>query len=181
MATTSHAVTTLVSPSSYAVSEGVAFTMGNTAASDFTFNWTDPSGAPPLSFTGKADPTLVLTLGQTYTFQRTSVNHPFAIMDNSAAAFITGTDGSYLRTISDSSLITAATLLTVSPREPGTVVSWTPNQLGDFWYTCTVTSHPGMTGLITVVPEPSAFGLIAGGLAFAGLRRRRGFVEASGK
>jgi hypothetical protein len=98
-------------------------------------------------------------------------------MDNSAAVFIGGTDGNHFRTTTDSGLITAATLLTVSPGTPGDVISWTPSQVGDFWYTCTVTSHPDMAGKITVIPEPSAFALIAGGFAFAALRRRRGFLR----
>lgn len=181
LTTMSHAVTTLVSPSKYSVTEGVTFTLGNNGASDFLFSWTDPAGASPSSFPNIADPTLVLTLGQAYTFQRTSLAHPFAIMDNTAAAFISGTDGSYFRTTTDSGPITAATLFTVSPGTPGTAVSWTPSQVGDFWYTCTVTSHPDMTGKITVIPEPSAFGLIAGGFAFAALRRRRGFARVSEK
>lgn len=181
LTTMSHAVTTLVSPSRYSVTEGVAFTLGNNGASDFLFNWTDPAGAPSSSGLNIADPTLVLTLGQTYSFQRTSLAHPFALMDNSAAAFISGTDGSFSRTTSDSTLISAATLFTVSPGTPGTAVSWTPDQVGDFWYTCTVLSHPGMTGKITVIPEPSAFGLIAGGFACAALRRRRGFARVNEK
>jgi plastocyanin len=171
LTTLSHAVTTLVGPSRYSVTEGVAFTLGNTGLSDFTFNWTDPSGAPALSSVNIADPTLILTLGQTYTFQRTTGAHPFAIMDGTASTFISGADGSYSRTSSGG--ITVATLFTASPA-PGNTISWTPTQAGDFWYTCTVASHPDMTGKITVIPEPSAFGLIAGGFAFAAFRRRRG-------
>ena len=182
LATTSHAVTTLVSPSRYSVTEGVAFTLGNSGASDFLFNWADPSGAPPLNFSNIADPTLVLTLGQTYTFQRISSAHPFAIMNNTAAAFMSGADGTYTRTTTSSTDINNATLtpiasFTANPA-PGNTISWSPNQVGDFWYTCTVASHPGMTGKITVIPEPSAFGLIAVGFAFAALRRRRDFGHA---
>lgn len=179
LATMSHAVTTLVSLSRYSITEGVAFTIGNSGSSDFLLNWTDPTGAPPLSFASIADPTLVLTLGQTYTFQRTSTAHPFAIMDNSAATFITGTDGNYSRTTTNSTLINDATLFTANPGTPGDILSWTPDALGDFWYTCSVTSHTGMTGLITIVPEPSAIGLIALGIAFVALRLRRGSMQAS--
>jgi hypothetical protein len=161
---TLHAVTLNTAPSLYSVSEGVSFTIGNNGASDFLFNWTDPSGNPPASFSNIADPTLVLTLGQTYTFQRTSSAHPFAIMDNSAAAFMSGTDGNYTRTTSDSSVISAATFLTASPGTPGAAMTWNPNQLGDFWYTCTVTGHPGMAGKFSVVPEPSTYALF--GLGF---------------
>lgn len=169
----SNAATSLVSTNRYLVSEGVDFTLGNDGASSFLFNWTDPSGSPAPSFSGVADPTLVLTLGQTYTFQRVSTAHPFAIVDNSAAAFISGSDGAYTRTTSDSSLISAATFLTANPGTPGTQITWTPDQVGDFWYICTVTSHTGMSGLISVVPEPSAFALLAGvfALIVIGLRR----------
>ena len=180
LATMSHAVTTLVSTSKYSVTEGVAFTLGNNGASDFLFNWTDPSGAPPLSSSNIADPTLILTLGQTYTFQRTTAAHPFVIMNNTAAVFMSGTDGIYSRTTTDSTAINNATLtpianFTANPGSPGNTISWTPSQVGDFWYTCTVTSHPGMAGKFTVIPEPTTFGLIGGGFAFAVLRRRRSF------
>lgn len=186
LATKAHAVTTLVSPSRYSATEGVAFTLGNNGASDFLFNWTDPSGIPPLSFSNIADPTLILTLGQTYTFQRITNAHPFVIMNNSAAIFMSGTDGNYSRTTTSSTDINNATLtpvanFTANPGTPGNTISWTPSQAGDFWYTCTVTSHPGMAGKITVIPEPSAFGLIAGGFAFAAFRRRRGFGRDGGK
>ena len=186
LATMSHAVTTLVSPSRYSVTEGVAFTLGNNGASDFLFNWTDQSGAPPLSSSNVADPTLILTLGQTYTFQRITTAHPFVIMNNTAAAFMSGADGSYSRTTTSSTDINNATLtpianFTANPGTPGNSISWTPSQVGDYWYTCTVTSHPGMAGKITVIPEPSAFGLLAGGFAFAAFRRRRGFGRYSEK
>ena len=92
-------------------------------------------------------------------------------MNDTAATFISGSDGSYFRT--SSAGITAATLFTASAGPSGTIISWTPTQAGDFWYTCTVTSHPGMTGKITVIPEPSSVGLIAGGFVFAAFRRRR--------
>ena len=186
LATMAHAVTTLVSPSRYSVTEGVAFTLGNNGAADFHFNWTDPSGAPPLSFSNIADPTLILTLGQTYTFQRTTGLHPFVIMNNTAAAFMSGTDGAYNRTTSSSTDINNATLtpiadFTADPAETTDLITWTPSQTGDFWYTCSVTGHPGMAGKITVIPESSAFGLIAGGFAFAALRRRRGISRYSKK
>lgn len=180
LATMSHAVTTLVSPSRYTVTEGVAFTLGNSGASHFLFNWTDP-GPGGASFSGIEDPTLVLTLGQTYTFQRISTAHPFVIMDNTASAFISGSDGTFVRTSTLASDISGATLtpvedFTANPATvdgPGNIISWTPTEVGDFWYTCTVTSHTGMTGKITVIPEPSTIALLAGGFAFAAIRRRR--------
>lgn len=163
LATTSHAQTTLVSSNVYSVDSGVAFTLGNSGASSFLFNWTDPTGATPASFSNIADPTLVLTLGQTYTFQRITTAHPFVIMNNTAAAFMSGTDGTYSRTTTSSVDITNATLtpiadFTAIPGTPGNTISWTPSQVGDFWYTCSVASHPDMAGKITVtsvvVPQP---------------------------
>lgn len=155
LATPSHAQTTLVSPNVYSVDSGVAFTLGNSGATSFLFNWTDPTGAPPPSFSNIADPTLILRIGQTYTFQRITAAHPFAIMNNSAAAFMTGTDGSYSRTTADINVINNATLtpiadFTANPGPTTDFISWTPSQVGNFWYTCTVTSHPGMSGKFIV-------------------------------
>lgn len=179
LANMSHAVTSLVSTSRYSVTEGVAFALENDDASSFLFSWTDPSGAPPTSVPNTADPTLVLTVGQTYTFQRTTTSHPFVIMGSTAATFISGTDGAFFRAESTTEGdINDATLspivdFTANPSPTSDLISWTPSQVGDFWYTCSVTGHSDMAGKITVVPEPSAVALIAGGLAFASLRRRR--------
>lgn len=178
LANTSYAVTSLISTSKYSVSEGVAFSLGNNGASDFLFSWTDPTGSSPASFTSIADPTLVLTAGQTYTFQRTSGSHPFVIMNNTAAAFMSGTDGTFNRTTSSSTDINNATLspiadFTANPAPTSDLITWTPSVNGDYWYTCSVTGHPSMAGKFTVVPEPSAFALIAAGLTFTTLRRRR--------
>ena len=174
------ALTVSESANVYSVNEGVSFGIANSGASDFLFSWSDPNPSAN-SFSALADPTLVLTIGETYSFQRTSGFHPFIIMDNSASAFISGTDGSYSRTTSDSALISAATLtpianFTADPSPTTDLISWTPDALGDFWYTCSVSGHTGMTGLISVVPEPSSFALIASASAFAlaYLRRRVG-------
>lgn len=174
------ALTVSESANIYSVNEGVSFDIGNSGASNFLFSWDDPNPSAN-SFSALADPTLVLTIGETYTFQRSSSFHPFIIMDNSAVAFISGTDGSYSRTTSDSALISAATLtpianFTADPGPTTDFISWTPDAQGDFWYTCSVSSHTGMTGLISVVPEPSSFALIASATAFAlaCLRRRAG-------
>ncbi len=49
-------------------------------------------------------------------------------MDDTAAAFISGTDGNFLRTSQNSTDISNATLFTANPGTPGIAVSWTPNQ-----------------------------------------------------
>ena len=169
------AVTTLVSPSVYSVTQGVTFSLATNGASDFLFSWTDPSGAPANSFANIADPTLRLSIGQTYTFQRTSTSHPFVIMNNTISSFISGTDGSFSRTTSDFTTITNATIFTANPGSPGVAVSWTPTVIGDYFYTCSVGSHGFMTGKIVAVaiPEPSALSLLLLSLGAFSLRRHR--------
>lgn len=178
-ATLSQASTTLLGPSLYRITEGVAFTLGNNGSSAFTFNWTDP-GTSGASRSNIADPTLVLTLGQTYTFQRVSAAHPFIIMSDAAAAFIDtqNGNGNFFRTTTDSTLINSTILnpavdYTANPGVPvGNVISWTPSTEGNYWYTCQVASHTAMAGGFNVVPEPSVLGLVAVGLTFVALRRR---------
>lgn len=169
----SQAATMLISPSRYGITEGVDFTLGNSVSAAFLLNWADPDRT---TWTNLADPTLVLTLGQTYTFQRISSAHPFVIMNNSAAAFMSGTDGAFSRTTTDPAVIAAAVLspavdYTANPGTPGNKISWTPDTLGTFWYTCQVASHTAMAGKISVVPEPSILGLVALGLIFVAFGR----------
>ncbi len=159
----------------FTIDEGVDFELGNVGASDFLFSWTDPGGGA--AFTNEVDPTFIFTAGETYTFVRTTSAHPFIIMDSTAAAFISGTDGAYSRTTTDGALLDAATLqpieaYTADPAPSGDVITWTPT-VGDYWYTCRVTGHLGMTGRIQVVPEPASAVLL--GLASVGLlvRSRR--------
>ncbi len=167
---------TTISGNDYTVDEGVNFLIGNNGASDFLINWTDVSGTN----SNIADPKLILTAGETYTFERTSSAHPFAITDDSLD--VAGSGSSLLRLTSDSAVITAATLtpnadFTAQP-SGGSTISWTPTaaDIGDYFYTCTVTGHNGMTGRIEVVaaiPEPSSSLLALLGLGFLSTRRKR--------
>lgn len=176
-ATYSFAVSTTISPNIFKVDEGVVFTLNNNGTSDFLFNWTDPGASSP-SFSDVSDPTLVLTIGETYTFQRSSSLHPFVIMDNTAASFVSGSDGSYLRTTTsgtdiDNAILTPIADFTADPAPTTDLISWTPSAQEDFWFTCRVTSHTGMMGKISVVPEPASAGMILGGVALVALVGRR--------
>ena len=123
--------------------------------------WSDPNSSAN-SFSALADPTLVLTIGETYFFRRTSGSHPFIIMDSSAVAFISGTDGAYSRTTNDSTLISAATLtpianFTADPSPSADLISWTPDALGDFWYSCSCPlRRSGFCSALGIVCELSA-------------------------
>jgi plastocyanin len=138
-------------PGVYEVTEGVEFTLGNAGASDYLFNWTDGSG----SYTNISDPTLILRSGQTYTFRRITTAHPFVITDSSLP--VSGTDGSFSRTTFSGPEIDAATLtpladFTADPAPTSDAIVWSldDGDIGAYWYTCRVTSHPGMTGKIMV-------------------------------
>ena len=138
------------------IDEGVDFELGNIGAQSYTFNWSDPDNGP--SFSNVVDPTLVLTAGETHTFVRVTGSHPFIIMDDSFTPFITGTDGTFSRTTTNRADLDAATLepiadFTTDPAPSGDVITWTPEP-GDYWYTCRVTGHRGMTGRIQVVAAP---------------------------
>lgn len=170
------AATFIPSPNVYQINEGVAFSLGNSGASHYLFGWNDTSG----SFSGIEDPTLVLTVGQTYTFQRTSGSHPFVITNDSLP--VTGTDGSFARTTTSGPVIDAATLtpladFTADPSPTSDLISWTPTtaEIGDYFYTCRVTGHTGMTGAIQVVavPEPASGAFVAVTIAGWAMRRRR--------
>jgi len=154
----SHAETTLERANVYNVPDSVAFDIGNYGASDFVFNWQN-QGA--VITQGIYDPTLILSIGSTYTFERSSGGHPFVILNLGNDAAFTGTDGSFYRTASDPSSLSI--LFTASPA-PGNIVSWTPTIVGDYFYTCAVGSHGDMSGLLTVVasvPEPSTLSFAA--------------------
>ena len=129
-ATAASAETILVSPNVYDVDEGVAFSIGNSGFSSYLFSWT-------------------------YTFTRTSSSHPFVITDDSLP--VTGTAGSYNRDTFDGAIIDTSGLqplseFTADPAPTSDFITWTPGTVdeGNYYYTCRVTSHVGMTGAIEV-------------------------------
>ncbi|MGJ8636684.1 MAG: hypothetical protein ACSHX5_07555 [Phycisphaerales bacterium] len=145
------AQTTEVSPSVFRVESGVAFQISNVGSNDYVISWTDSNGT-----FGGIDPTLILTSGESYTFTRTSGSHPFVITDDTLP--VSGTDGAYDRTTFDGAVIDAATLdpiadFTADPAPTADFIEWDlmSGDEGDYYYTCRVTGHLGMTGRIEVV------------------------------
>jgi hypothetical protein len=145
------AETTLLSKNVYRISQGVTFTLSNSGSSSYLMSWSDAGG----SFSNVADPTLQLAVGQTYTFQQTTGGHPFVITDTSLPT--DGTDGSYFRTTTSLDAITSAVLapaadFTADPAPTSDAIVWTPgtDQIGNFFYTCAIAFHTGMTGRIEV-------------------------------
>lgn len=149
------------------------FNLSNAGASDFLFSWD--------AVTDEIDPTLELVAGNTYSFQRTTSAHPFVITDDTLA--VTGTDGSFLRTTTDGAVIDDATLkpladFTADPSPTSDLIVWTPTEadLGQYFYTCRVTGHRGMTGsiqVISAVPEPSSIAFVLGLAGVCAVRRKR--------
>ena len=158
----------------FTIDEGVSFEIGNVGASDYLFDWSDPDG---VIYSEEEDPTLTLQAGELYTFVRTSSAHPFIILNESAASFISGTDGQYFRTTTDSvqienTILTPVEEFVADPFPSEDVIEWRPT-VGDYWYTCRVTSHTLMAGRISVVPEPATAGLaLLAAVAVFGVSRR---------
>jgi plastocyanin len=173
-ATAAHAVTTRVGTNNvYQVDQGVTFNIGNIESNHFTFTWQDGYTV----FGGIQDPTLYLSAGQTYTFRRDTSGHNFVLLKPSFT-YMTGSEQSgYTRSTSIESFISDHTRGVAV--FGGNVITFKPTDQEinlDFWYTCQVTSHPGMAGKITVIPEPSTLGLAAAallGLALVKQRSRR--------
>ncbi|MBO6512640.1 MAG: hypothetical protein JJ974_01575 [Phycisphaerales bacterium] len=151
MSTAAIAQTTEIAPSVFRVESGVDFQISNVGSSDYVISWTDTNGT-----FGGMDPTLILTSGESYTFTRTSGSHPFVITDDTLP--VSGSDGSYSRTTFDGAVIDAATLapiadFTADPAPTADFIQWDLmiGDEGDYYYTCRVTGHLGMTGRIQVV------------------------------
>jgi len=146
------AETTQISRNEYRVAAGVEFSIGASGSSNYTFNWADSSGL----YANVADPTLVLVVGQTYTFRLITTSHPFVITDSSLP--VSGSAGSYSRTTTSGTVIDRATLdpigdFTANPAPSGDTITWTLKAAdeGDYFYTCRVLSHLEMTGAIKVI------------------------------
>ncbi len=151
LAATAAAQTTQPEPSVYRVPGGVEFGLNNLGASDYLFNWSDAGG----SFVDVVDPTLILTAGETYRFRRLTGAHPFVICDDTLP--VDGSDGMFQRTTTDGAVIDAATLepidaFTADPAPTDDFIEWTPtaDDAGQYYYTCRVEFHTGMTGSIVI-------------------------------
>ncbi|UYV11689.1 MAG: hypothetical protein NCW75_10305 [Phycisphaera sp.] len=145
------AQTTQPDPNVYRVPGGVEFSLNHFGANDYRFDWSDSGGM----FVDIVDPTLILTAGQTYIFRRVSSSHPFAITDDTLE--VTGGDGTYSRVTFDTDVIDDATLkpiedFTADPAPTDDFIEWTPtaDDVGNYFYTCTIAFHTGMTGAIRV-------------------------------
>lgn len=154
--TLAHADTTQTGPSTYTIDEGVSFSILNQAASSFLLSWSDGGG----TFTDVPDPTITITAGQTYIFDNNTTIHPFVITDDTLP--VSGTDGNFSRDTFSGTDIDNATLqpiadFTADPEPSPDFISWTPTDLdaGEYYYTCRITSHAGMTGKIIVVEPPT--------------------------
>jgi hypothetical protein len=175
-ASATHAVTTRMGTNNvYQVDESVYFKIGDSYTEHFTFTWEDPGSTG--NFPGILDPTLYLSAGQTYRFQRVTSGHNFVLLHPTFTYMIGDEQQGYYRNTTSDAFITNHTLGTAS--YGGGAYTWTPTALDvnrDFWYTCQVAGHQGMAGKITVIPEPSTLGLAAAallGLALVKQRSRR--------
>ena len=145
-----HADTTQTGPNSYTIDQGVTFNILSIGSSSFIVNWEDGTG----TFSA-LDPTITLIAGETYIFDNQTFSHPFRITDDTLP--VSGTDGSYSRTTSDITVIDNASLqpiadFTSDPQPQDDPITWTlgNDDAGEYYYTCLVLSHAGMTGKIVV-------------------------------
>ncbi|MFT5233335.1 MAG: hypothetical protein ACI9UK_001254 [Candidatus Krumholzibacteriia bacterium] len=146
------ATTTQLSTHVWKIDSGAEFSISNTGSTSYLFTWTDVNG----TFTDIEDPSFVFSVNQTYEFHRTTLSHPFALTDDTLQ--VLGTDGSFSRTailtqeIDDSTLLPLADFI-ADPAPTTDFIAWTPSSLdlGNFYYTCRISPHNGMTGRIEIV------------------------------
>ena len=147
---------------------------------NFYFDFLD-DGALPSS---TSDTKLILNTSSTYTFTHVGSGHPFIILEHSFMSPFNPNTSTGLRDSFPTTLPEAAAYVTVSDSEPLYLVAniedsftWSPSELeiGSYWYTCAISGHRDFLGQISVVPEPSNYALLLGGLALGlivFLRRR---------
>jgi hypothetical protein len=134
-------------PNRYEVTAGVTFSVDNLSSNGYLLSWFDDTG----TISGVLNPTLVLRVGQTYTFRRVSAKHPLVLAN--ASLPVSGTDGAFVRTTSDRTVIDAAILqpladFTADPAPTTDAIVWTPTGDAVYYYTCDVPAHTSMTGQI---------------------------------
>jgi hypothetical protein len=153
--------TTAIGGGIYYVTEGVHFEIYAYSSGSFFFSWTDPDGT---EFNNIQDPTLYLTIGETYTFERSSTGNPLRLTtDRLPVEKVPSVAGPYYRrTTEDLDEIDAASLtpLTEFTADPsgvdGTlsgdivVLNVTASIIGTLYYTSLVPGNSEMTGLLIV-------------------------------
>lgn len=160
----------ILSSASYSIADELAFDsdteflIANSGASSYIFDWVDNGGSTFV------DPIITITAGNAYTFTRTTGGHPFLICDLSLPVSESA-PCVYIRDTSDSSVINAATLF-----GPGDF-TWTPTEaeVGEYWYTCAIAGHVGMTGKLVVVSgvqevTSASFEVTAGNFVSGGIK-----------
>lgn len=146
------ATTTQLSTHVWRVNDGAEFFVSNIGGTSYLFTWTDVNG----TFTDIEDPSFVFSVNKNYKFHRTTTSHPFVLTDDTLQ--VLGTDGSFSRTtlvtqeIDDSTLSPRADF-TADPAPTSDFISWTPGplDLGNFYYTCRISPHTGMTGKLRII------------------------------
>lgn len=153
--------TTAIGGGIYYVTEGVSFEIYAYSSGSFLFSWTDPDGT---EFNNIQDPTLHLTIGETYTFERSSTGNPLRLTtDQLPVEKVPSVAGPYYRrTTEDLDEIDAASLTPLADftADPSgvdgvlagdvVVLNVTASIIGTLYYTSLVPGNSEMTGLLIV-------------------------------
>jgi plastocyanin len=132
----------------FEIESGTTVSVANSGASHYLLDLSSHGGS-----SAEADPTLILTAGETYQFSRVTSWHNFALV-NGSLPVAENSDGSLYRTVTDSSLDNYDITENISGNGSANV-SWTPTESGLYYYTCDVTGHPQMIGKIVVISTPT--------------------------
>ncbi len=114
------------------------------------------NGSVSYTINSATNPTLTLVRGTTYTFNISANGHPFYIKSIQEA----GTAGQFIEGVAGNGTQIGTLTFTVPADAPNTL-----------FYDCQF--HTSMTGLISVIPEPSSGGLLAVGMLLNGRWRRK--------